>query len=116
VAAPGRPGRAGLLRRGVQAAIAATSAGQREAARGEQVAGRRRKTDFALWRADQPGQRRIMRWESPWGPGVPGWHLECLVMSMALLGEHFDIHTGGADHRELHHVNEIAQSEAYLPV
>jgi cysteinyl-tRNA synthetase len=88
--------------------------GQREAARGEQVEGRRRKTDFALWRADEPGQRRIMRWDSPWGPGVPGWHLECSVMSMALLGEHFDIHTGGVDHRELHHVNEIAQSEAYL--
>jgi cysteinyl-tRNA synthetase len=55
-----------------------------------------------------------MRWNSPWGWGAPGWHLECSVMSMALLGEHFDIHTGGIDHRELHHVNEIAQSEAYL--
>jgi cysteinyl-tRNA synthetase len=55
-----------------------------------------------------------MRWKSPWGWGAPGWHLECSVMSMALLGEHFDIHTGGIDHRELHHVNEIAQSEAFL--
>ena len=55
-----------------------------------------------------------MRWKSPWGWGAPGWHLECSVMSMALLGQHFDIHTGGVDHRELHHVNEIAQSEAYL--
>jgi cysteinyl-tRNA synthetase len=55
-----------------------------------------------------------MRWNSPWGWGAPGWHLECSVMSMALLGEHFDIHTGGIDHRELHHVNEIAQSEAFL--
>jgi cysteinyl-tRNA synthetase len=55
-----------------------------------------------------------MRWDSPWGWGAPGWHLECSVMSMALLGEHFDLHTGGIDHRELHHVNEIAQSEAYL--
>ncbi len=55
-----------------------------------------------------------MRWDSPWGWGAPGWHLECSVMSMALLGEHFDIHTGGIDHRELHHVNEIAQTEAYL--
>jgi hypothetical protein len=89
-------------------------AGQREAARGDQLEGRRRKTDFALWRADDPDQRRIMRWESPWGSGVPGWHLECSVMSIALLGEHFDVHTGGVDHRELHHVNEIAQSEAYL--
>jgi cysteinyl-tRNA synthetase len=88
--------------------------GQREAARVEQVQGRRRKSDFALWRAEEAGQRRVMRWESPWGPGAPGWHLECSVMSMALLGEHFDIHTGGVDHLELHHVNEIAQSEAYL--
>jgi cysteinyl-tRNA synthetase len=55
-----------------------------------------------------------MRWKSPWGWGAPGWHLECSVMSIALLGAHFDIHTGGVDHRELHHVNEIAQSEAYL--
>ena len=89
-------------------------AGQREAARIEYVEGRKNKTDFALWRAEEPGARRVMRWESPWGWGAPGWHLECSVMSMALLGEHFDIHTGGVDHRELHHVNEIAQSEAYL--
>jgi cysteinyl-tRNA synthetase len=89
-------------------------AGQREAARVEYVEGRRNKTDFALWRAEEPGVRRVMRWESPWGWGAPGWHLECSVMSMALLGDHFDIHTGGIDHRELHHVNEIAQSEAYL--
>jgi cysteinyl-tRNA synthetase len=76
--------------------------------------GKRSAADFAIWRSDPPEQRRIMRWDSPWGPGVPGWHLECSVMSMALLGRHFDIHTGGVDHRELHHVNEIAQSEAYL--
>jgi cysteinyl-tRNA synthetase len=89
-------------------------AGQREAARVDYVEGRKNKTDFALWRAEEPGVRRAMRWESPWGWGAPGWHLECSVMSMALLGEHFDVHTGGIDHRELHHVNEIAQSEAYL--
>jgi cysteinyl-tRNA synthetase len=88
--------------------------GQLEAARLEYVAGRRRKTDFALWRAEDPGQRRVLRWDSPWGWGAPGWHLECSVMSIALLGPHFDIHTGGVDHRELHHVNEIAQSQAYL--
>jgi len=88
--------------------------GQREAARLEQVPGRRRKTDFALWRTEQPGRRRVLRWDSPWGWGAPGWHLECSVMSIALLGPHFDIHTGGVDHRELHHINEIAQSEAYL--
>jgi cysteinyl-tRNA synthetase len=89
-------------------------AGQRETGRVEHVEGRKRGSDFALWRAEEPGVRRVMRWNSPWGWGAPGWHLECSVMSMALLGEHFDIHTGGVDHRELHHVNEIAQSEAYL--
>ena len=89
-------------------------AGQRETGRVEHVEGRKRGSDFALWRAEEPGVRRVMRWNSPWGWGAPGWHLECSVMSMALLGEHFDIHTGGVDHRELHHVNEIAQSEGYL--
>ena len=89
-------------------------AGQREAARVEHVEGRRNKTDFALWRTEEPGVRRVMRWDSPWGWGAPGWHLECSVMSMELLGQHFDLHTGGIDHRELHHVNEIAQSQAYL--
>ncbi|MBV9382209.1 MAG: cysteine--tRNA ligase [Streptosporangiaceae bacterium] len=89
-------------------------AGQREAARVEHVEGRRHKTDFALWRAEEAGRRRVMRWDSPWGWGAPGWHLECSVMSIALLGPHFGIHTGGIDHRELHHVNEIAQSEACL--
>jgi cysteinyl-tRNA synthetase len=88
--------------------------GQREGARVEQIEGRRNKSDFALWRTEEPGVRRVMRWNSPWGWGAPGWHLECSVMSMTLLGDHFDIHTGGIDHRELHHVNEIAQSEAYL--
>ena len=89
-------------------------AGQRETGRVEHVEGRKLGSDFALWRAEEPGVRRIMRWNSPWGWGAPGWHLECSVMSMALLGEHFDLHTGGIDHRELHHVNEIAQSEAFL--
>jgi cysteinyl-tRNA synthetase len=89
-------------------------AGQRETGRVEHVEGRKLGSDFALWRAEEPGVRRIMRWNSPWGWGAPGWHLECSVMSMALLGDHFDIHTGGIDHRELHHVNEIAQSEAFL--
>jgi cysteinyl-tRNA synthetase len=76
--------------------------------------GKRSAADFAIWRSDPPDQRRIMRWDSPWGPGVPGWHLECSVMSISLLGPHFDIHTGGIDHRQIHHPNEIAQSEAYL--
>jgi cysteinyl-tRNA synthetase len=89
-------------------------AGQRETGRVEHVEGRKHNSDFALWRAEEPGARRVMRWNSPWGWGAPGWHLECSVMSMALLGAHFDLHTGGIDHRALHHFNEIAQSEAYL--
>ena len=71
--------------------------GQREGARVEHVEGRiSTRSDFALWRAEEPGVRRVMRWNSPWGWGAPGWHLECSVMSMSLLGEHFDIHTGGS--------------------
>jgi cysteinyl-tRNA synthetase len=89
-------------------------AGQRETGRVEDVENKRNPSDFALWRAEEPGKRRVMRWDSPWGWGAPGWHLECSVMSIELLGDHFDIHTGGIDHRELHHVNEIAQSQAYL--
>ncbi len=88
--------------------------GMLEGARVDPVEGKRNKTDFALWRTFTDGRERLMQWGSPWGVGAPGWHLECSVMSMALLGDHFDIHTGGIDHRELHHVNEIAQSEAYL--
>ncbi len=54
-----------------------------------------------------------MEWVSPWGKGAPGWHLECSVMSKMYLGETFDIHTGGIDHREIHHPNEIAQNQAH---
>lgn len=54
-----------------------------------------------------------MEWDSPWGRGAPGWHLECSVMSMKYLGKQFDIHTGGIDHREIHHPNEIAQNQAH---
>ncbi|BAS29109.1 cysteine--tRNA ligase [Limnochorda pilosa] len=69
---------------------------------------KRNPADFVLWKAAKPGEPR---WDSPWGPGRPGWHLECSVMSMAYLGERFDIHTGGADLIFPHHENEIAQSE-----
>ncbi|AFM23803.1 cysteine--tRNA ligase [Desulfomonile tiedjei] len=65
--------------------------------------------DFALWKAAKPGEPS---WESPWGPGRPGWHIECSAMSMFYLGQHFDIHGGGADLTFPHHENEIAQSEA----
>jgi cysteinyl-tRNA synthetase len=89
-------------------------AGQREGARVDAVEGKRSGSDFAVWRASAPGENRQMEWDSPWGAGAPGWHLECSVMSMEYLGQHFDIHTGGVDHIPVHHTNEIAQSEAYL--
>ncbi len=72
------------------------------------VPGKRHATDFAIWRTTPPGETRQMEWESPWGRGAPGWHLECSVMSGAILGFPFDIHTGGIDHREIHHPCEIA--------
>lgn len=79
----------------------------------EAVAGKRHAADFAIWRTTPAGETRQMEWDSPWGRGAPGWHLECSVMSAALLGLPFDIHTGGIDHREIHHPNEIAQNQAY---
>jgi cysteinyl-tRNA synthetase len=78
----------------------------------EEVAGKRNAADFAIWRKTPPDETRQMEWDSPWGRGAPGWHLECSVMSEALLGLPFDIHTGGIDHREIHHPNEIAQNQA----
>jgi cysteinyl-tRNA synthetase len=77
------------------------------------VAGKRNAADFAIWRKTPPGESRQMEWDSPWGRGAPGWHLECSVMSGDLLGFPFDIHTGGIDHREIHHPNEIAQNQAF---
>jgi cysteinyl-tRNA synthetase len=82
-------------------------------ARIEAVAGKRNAADFAIWRKTPPGETRQMEWDSPWGRGAPGWHLECSVMSGAVLGFPFDIHTGGIDHREIHHPNEIAQNQAH---
>ena len=67
--------------------------------------------DFALWKFSPAGSKRAMEWESPWGVGFPGWHVECSAMAMALLGDQLDIHTGGVDHIPVHHTNEIAQSE-----
>ncbi|MGH6650673.1 MAG: cysteine--tRNA ligase [Sphingopyxis sp.] len=77
------------------------------------VEGKRHAADFAIWRKTPAGETRQMEWDSPWGKGAPGWHLECSVMSEALLGFPFDIHTGGIDHREIHHPNEIAQNQAH---
>ena len=78
--------------------------------RGEPDPRKRHPGDFTLWKA--AGEHRLQVWPSPWGPGYPGWHIECSAMSMSLLGDRFDIHTGGADNVFPHHEAEIAQSEA----
>ncbi len=68
--------------------------------------------DFVLWFTNSKFENHIMQWDSPWGRGYPGWHIECSAMSMKYLGDSFDIHCGGIDHIPIHHTNEIAQSEA----
>ncbi len=73
---------------------------------------KRNKTDFALWKFSPINSKRQMEWESPWGKGFPGWHIECSAMSIKFLGKTFDIHCGGVDHIPIHHTNEIAQTEA----
>ncbi len=73
---------------------------------------KKNQTDFALWKFSPKDHQRDMEWDSPWGKGFPGWHIECSAMSMKYLGETLDIHTGGIDHIPGHHTNEIAQSEA----
>jgi cysteinyl-tRNA synthetase len=91
-------------------------AGQEGGARIGDVAGKRNPADFALWKFAAPGVVRQQEWDSPWGRGFPGWHLECSAMSIRYLGTHFDIHTGGVDHIPVHHTNEIAQSECAYDV
>lgn len=84
---------------------------------GERVAissGKRDPLDFVLWKSAKPEEPGDTRWQSPWGEGRPGWHIECSAMSCDLLGQHFDIHGGGADLQFPHHENEIAQSEGAL--
>ncbi|HEY4729241.1 MAG TPA: cysteine--tRNA ligase [Actinomycetes bacterium] len=73
---------------------------------------KRHHADFALWKAAGPG--RLVKWPSPWGDGYPGWHIECSAMSLATLGEHIDVHTGGEDNVFPHHEDEIAQSESVV--
>ena len=73
---------------------------------------KRNLTDFALWKFSPAGQRRQMEWDSPWGNGFPGWHIECSAMAIKYLGPFFDIHCGGEDHIPIHHTNEIAQAQA----
>jgi cysteinyl-tRNA synthetase len=73
---------------------------------------KRNPTDFALWKFSPADERRQMEWDSPWGRGFPGWHIECSAMAQKFLGDYFDIHCGGEDHIPVHHTNEIAQTEA----
>ncbi|WP_298839279.1 cysteine--tRNA ligase [Clostridium sp.] len=70
--------------------------------------------DFVLWFTNSKFSNQIMQWESPWGKGFPGWHLECSTMSVKYIGEYLDIHCGGIDHIAIHHTNEVAQSEGVL--
>ncbi len=79
-------------------------------ARIEENEEKRHPFDFALWKLVEPNH--IMKWDSPWGVGCPGWHIECSVMSTDILGEYIDIHTGGIDHKTVHHENEIAQNDS----
>ena len=76
------------------------------------VGEKRHITDFALWKFSPPHQKRQMEWDSPWGVGFPGWHIECSAMSAKYLGTFFDIHSGGEDFIPVHHTNEIAQTQA----
>jgi cysteinyl-tRNA synthetase len=73
---------------------------------------KRHPADFALWFTKSKFENQALLWDSPWGRGYPGWHIECSAMSMKYLGEQFDIHAGGIDHIPIHHTNEIAQSQA----
>lgn len=82
-----------------------------EGARIGVVEGKRSPSDFALWKFSPKDEQRQMEWDSPWGRGFPGWHIECSAMSTKYLGEQFEIHTGGIDHIPVHHTNEIAQAE-----
>lgn len=85
--------------------------GLKSGARIEENKEKKNITDFALWKFSPTDEKRQMEWESKWGTGFPGWHIECSAMSMKYLGVHFDVHTGGIEHIPVHHTNEIAQSQ-----
>jgi cysteinyl-tRNA synthetase len=89
-------------------------AGLQAGARIEMHAEKRQPTDFALWKFSPAGKQRLMEWDSPWGKGFPGWHIECSAMAISMLGERLDIHCGAIDLIPVHHTNEIAQAECYL--
>jgi cysteinyl-tRNA synthetase len=85
---------------------------QKMQSRTELDGNKRNQGDFVLWFTKSKFENQALTWDSPWGRGYPGWHIECSAMSMKYLGEQFDIHSGGIDHIQIHHTNEIAQSEA----
>jgi len=89
-------------------------AGLRAGSRVEMAVGKKNLTDFALWKFSPKDATRLMEWESPWGVGFPGWHIECSAMAIKYLGERMDIHCGGIDHVSVHHTNEIAQAESAI--
>jgi len=86
---------------------------QQEGARVDTDGRKRNQADFVLWFSKSKSPNQVMKWESPWGVGFPGWHIECSAMASKFLGNQFDIHCGGIDHIPVHHTNEIAQSEAF---
>ncbi|MCH7529795.1 cysteine--tRNA ligase [Patescibacteria group bacterium] len=86
--------------------------GLKSGARVEENKEKKHLTDFALWKFSKPEDKRQQEWDSPWGTGFPGWHIECSAMAMVHLGKQIDIHTGGIDHIPIHHNNEIAQTES----
>ncbi len=98
------------------AAFAGLDLDELEATGRVETEGKRHPADFALWKLSGEGSTRLQEWDSPWGRGFPGWHIECSAMATRYLGERFDIHTGGVDHIRVHHTNEVAQSECALDV
>jgi len=86
--------------------------GQKDGARVEENTEKKNQHDFALWKLSKPNEQRQQEWQSPWGTGFPGWHIECTAMIFTLLGKQIDIHLGGIDLVPIHHNNEIAQAEA----
>ena len=88
---------------------------QSESGKGvEEDQNKRNKADFVLWFTKSKFEDQELKWESPWGLGYPGWHIECTGISLKHLGEYLDLHCGGIDNAFPHHTNEIAQSEAYV--
>ena len=82
----------------------------------EEDTNKKNKNDFVLWFTKSKFEDQALKWDSPWGVGYPGWHIECSGISMKYNGEYLDLHCGGVDNAFPHHTNEIAQSESYLDI